>query len=299
MAARDDALVLGSGYAANAGTIPAICGPRDLVFVDKAAHASILDGCAISRAKTVRFRHNDPGDLDRRLRAAEGPGIRLVVVDSVYSMDGDVAPLPDLRTVCDDHGALLMVDEAHAIGVIGPSGRGIEDHFGWTALVDIKMGTLSKGIPSVGGWVAGPMPLIQHLRYHARPFLFSAALPPAQAGAAIEALRILAAEPERVRQTQHQAARLRQGLNELGISTGRSETAVVPMIVGGDDKACDLASACRRAGVIALPVLPPAVATGTARLRLAVTARHGEEEIDLAVKSFEAAARQVGLLGGR
>jgi 8-amino-7-oxononanoate synthase len=295
-AGRPDALVFGSGYAANAGTISAILGPRDTVFVDKADHASILDGCRISRATTVRFRHNDADDLDRRLRTLAGDGVRLVVVDSVYSMDGDIAPLPALREVCDRHGALLMVDEAHAFGVIGPRGGGIEDHFGHRAFVDIKMGTLSKAIPSVGGWVAGPVPLIQHLRYNARPFLFSAALPPGQIGAAIEALRILEAEPERVAHTQAQAARLRAALNDAGISTGRSESAVVPLIAGADDRACDLASACRRQGVIALPVLPPAVARGTARLRLAVTARHSADDIDIAITAFLTASRACGLL---
>jgi glycine C-acetyltransferase len=294
-AGRPDALVFGSGYAANAGTISAILGPRDTVFVDKADHASILDGCRISRARTVRFRHNDADDLDRRLRQEGGDGVRLVVVDSVYSMDGDIAPLPDLREACDSHGALLMVDEAHAFGVIGASGKGIEDHFGYRALVDIKMGTLSKAIPSVGGWVAGPVPLIQHLRYHARPFLFSAALPPAQAGAAIEALRILETEPERVAHTQRQAARLRAAFHDAGISTGLSESAVIPLIAGSDDRACELASAARREGVIGLPVLPPAVARGTARLRLAVTARHSAEDIDIAIKSFLAAARACGV----
>jgi len=295
-ACRPDAMVFGSGYAANAGTISAILGPRDTVFVDKADHASILDGCRISRATTVRFRHNDADDLDRRLRNEAGDGVRLVVVDSVYSMDGDVAPLPALREVCDRHGALLMVDEAHAFGVIGRTGKGIEDHFDHAAFVDIKMGTLSKAIPSVGGWVAASEELIQHLRYHARPFLFSAALPPAQIGAAIEALRILEAEPERVTHIQTQAARLRKALNDAGVSTGHSETAVVPLIAGADDRACELASACRREGVIALPVLPPAVARGTARLRLAITARHSEEDIGIAIKSFLAAGRACGLV---
>jgi glycine C-acetyltransferase len=289
-------MVFGSGYAANAGTISAILGPRDTVFVDKADHASILDGCRISRATTVRFRHNDADDLDRRLRNEAGDGVRLVVVDSVYSMDGDVAPLPALREVCDRHGALLMVDEAHAFGVIGRTGKGIEDHFDHTAFVDIKMGTLSKAIPSVGGWVAASEELIQHLRYHARPFLFSAALPPAQIGAAIAALQILEAEPERVTHIQAQAVRLRAALNDAGVSTGQSETAVVPLIAGADDRACELASACRREGVIALPVLPPAVARGTARLRLAITARHSEEDIDSAIRSFLAAGRTCGLV---
>ena len=234
--------------------------------------------------------------MDYRLQRATGDGVRLVVVDSVYSMDGDIAPLPELREVCDAHGALLMVDEAHALGVIGPEGRGIEDHFGWSALVDIKLGTLSKAIPSTGGWVAGPSLLVQHLQYVARPFVFSAALPPAQAGAALEALRIMQAEPERVDHTQRQSARLRAALQAAGLSTGRSQTAVIPLIAGSAEQTIELATACRRQGVMALPVLPPAVPNGSGRLRLAITARHTEADIDFAAQAFAAAARTTGLI---
>jgi 8-amino-7-oxononanoate synthase len=295
-AGRPDALVFGSGYAANVGTIGALCGPGDTVLIDKYDHASIVDGCRLSGATVTRFRHNDADHLDRRLQLSDASGLRLVIVDSVYSMDGDIAPLPELRTVCDAHGALLMVDEAHALGVIGRTGRGIEEHFGGSDLVDVKLGTLSKAIPSTGGWVAGPSSLIEHLKYHARPFLFSAALAPAQAGAALAALRILDREPERVTHTQRESARLRSILAEAGIETGHSETAVIPLIAGSDERAYDFATECRRAGVIALPVVSPAVPTGLARLRIAVTARHSEADIDAAATAFRTAARHCHLI---
>lgn len=293
---RDHALVFGSGYAANVGTVCALAGPGDTILIDKYVHASIVDGCRLSGAAVIRFRHNDPGHLERRLQLAEGSGLRLVIVDGVYSMDGDIAPLPELRTVCDAHGALLMVDEAHALGVIGSTGRGIEEHFGGSDLVDIKVGTLSKAVPSMGGWVAGSALLTGHLKYHARPFLFSAALGPAQVGAALAALRILDREPERVVHTQRESARLRAILAEAGMRTGQSETAVIPLIAGSDDRAYDFATACRRAGVIALPVVSPAVPNGLARLRIAVTAGHSAAHIDAAAEAFLTAARRCDLI---
>ncbi|MFJ2864428.1 aminotransferase class I/II-fold pyridoxal phosphate-dependent enzyme [Kitasatospora sp. NPDC087314] len=295
-ARRERALVFGSGYAANVGTVGALVGQGDTVLIDKYDHASIVDGCRLSGATVTRFRHNDVDHLERRLKAASPTGVRLVIVDSVYSMDGDIAPLPALRAVCDAHDALLMVDEAHALGVIGATGGGIEEHFGHRYRVDVKLGTLSKAIPSMGGWVAGSHELIGHLRYAARPFLFSAALGPAQTGAALESLRILRREPERVTHTQVQAQRLRERLNAAGISTMDSSTAVLPVIAGSDDAAYDYATACRKAGVIGLPVVTPAVPNDLARLRIAVTARHTAADIDFAADAFLTAAAQTGLI---
>ena len=294
---RESAIVFGSGYAANVGTIGALAGPGDTVLIDKIDHASIVDGCQLSGATVTRFRHNDPDHLGQRLAATKGDGLRLVIVDSVYSMDGDIAPLPELREVCDAYGALLMVDEAHALGVIGETGRGIEDHFGHQVRVDIKLGTLSKGIPATGGWVVGSPDLIRYLRFHARPFLFSAALAPAQAGAALAALRVLRQEPERVTFIQQEAARMRGTLTDAGVNSGRSETAVVPLIAGSDERAYDLATECRKAGVIGLPVVSPAVPNTQARLRIAITARHSKADLDLAAERFLAGARACGLIG--
>jgi 8-amino-7-oxononanoate synthase len=295
-AGREAAIVFGSGYAANVGTAGALVGPGDTVFLDKIDHASIVDGCQLSGAEVVRFRHNDAEHLDTRLAATSTPGVKLVIVDSVYSMDGDVAPLPALREVCDRHDALLMVDEAHALGVIGSTGRGIEEHFDWSTVVDIKLGTLSKAIPSVGGWVAGSAELIGHLRYRARPFVFSAALPPAQAAAALTSLRILAAEPHRVIHIQKQAQRLRQVVAEAGMDTRQSETAVVPLIAGTDEQAYQLAQACFDRGVVGLPVVTPAVPASAARLRIAITASHTEADVDTAAAVFVDAATACGII---
>ena len=294
---RESAIVFGSGYAANVGTIGALVGPGDTVLVDKLDHASIVDGCQLSGATVTRFRHNDPNHLDQRLAAVQGDGLRLVIVDSVYSMDGDIAPLPELRKVCDAHGALLMVDEAHALGVIGETGRGIEEHFNFEVKVDIKVGTLSKGIPATGGWVVGSPDLIRYLRFNARPFLFSAALAPAQVGTALAALRILRAEPERVRHIQEESARLRTTVAAAGLNVGPSETAVIPLIAGGDEKAYDLATELRKRGVIGLPVVSPAVPNTQARLRIAITAKHTKADLDLAAEAFIDAARACGLIG--
>ncbi|WP_137233988.1 aminotransferase class I/II-fold pyridoxal phosphate-dependent enzyme [Streptomyces sp. BPSDS2] len=298
VAERESAIVFGSGYAANVGTIGALVGPGDTVFVDKYAHASIVDGCRLSGATVVRFRHNDTEHLARRMEAADPGGVRLVIVDSVYSMDGDIAPLPRLREVCDAHEALLMADEAHALGVIGRTGLGVEEHFDRRVRVDVKLGTLSKAIPSMGGWVAGSSELIGHLRYAARPFLFSAALAPASAGAALEALRVLRAEPERVALIQGYGARFRELVTAGGMRTGDSETAVVPLIAGSDESAYDLATTARRLGVIGLPVVTPAVPRDLARLRIAVTARHTDTDVELAAEAFLKAAGECGLLTG-
>ncbi|MER5562506.1 MULTISPECIES: aminotransferase class I/II-fold pyridoxal phosphate-dependent enzyme [unclassified Streptomyces] len=295
-AGREQALVFGSGYAANVGTVGALVGPGDTVFIDKYDHASIVDGCKLSGATVVRFRHNDVAHLERRLNTAPDTGVRLVIVDSVYSMDGDIAPLLDLRKVCDTHNALLMVDEAHALGVIGATGKGIEEHFGHEAKVDVKLGTLSKAVPSMGGWVAGSAELIHHLKYAARPFLFSAALGPAQAAAALESLRILQREPNRVEFIQRESARFRSLLHESGLSTMESETAVVPLIAGSDTAAYDFATVSRKNGVIGLPVVTPAVPNDLARLRIAITAAHTTADIDFAAEAFISSARQCRII---
>jgi len=294
-AGREAALVFSSGYAVNLGVIGALVGEGDTVVVDKLAHASILDGCRLSGADVVRFRHNDAEHLAARLAAAPATGVRLVVVDSVYSMDGDIAPLPALREVCDAHGALLMVDEAHALGTVGRTGRGIEEHFEHRHLADVKVGTLSKGIPSVGGWVAASADLVHHLRYAARPFLFSAALPAAQAAAALESLRILEAEPWRAEHVQRESRHFRELVRAGGMDVGDSRTAVVPLVIGTDLQAYEYATACRDGRVVGLPVVTPAVPTNTARLRIAITAAHTREHVEHAADVFLRTAARTGL----
>lgn len=295
---REGALVFSSGYAANVGTIGALVGAGDTILLDKLDHASIVDGAQLSGAKLTRFRHNDPKHLDSRLAAADKSGTLLVIVDSVYSMDGDIAPLPELREVCDKHGALLMVDEAHALGTIGATGRGIEEHFNHEVKADIKVGTLSKAVPSNGGYLCGSEAFLQYLKRLARPFLFSAALNPAAVGAALETIRILDREPWRVTHAQTESARFRSIVQEAGFDTGLSQTAVVPLIVGSDENAWDFATASRKAGVIGLPVMTPAVEKGRARLRIAITAAHSKDDVDAGAEAFITAARQLRLIGG-
>ncbi|MEV4315423.1 8-amino-7-oxononanoate synthase [Actinocrispum sp. NPDC049592] len=290
---RDKGLVFSSGYAGNIGTIGAVAGPGDTIVLDKLAHASLVDGAQLSGATVTRFRHNDAGHLDRRLAEVTKTGTILVIVDSVYSMDGDIAPLPELREVCDKHNALLMVDEAHALGVIGATGRGIEEHFNYEFKADIKVGTLSKAIPANGGWLVGPEDFMYYMKRAARPFLFSAALAPAQLGAGLESLRILDKEPWRVQYAQQESTRFRDILKEAGMDTGDSETAVVPLIVGSSENAFDYSTELRRAGVIGIPVITPAVPPSLSRLRIAITAAHSRQDLDTAIAAFLDAARKL------
>jgi glycine C-acetyltransferase len=293
---REAALTFSSGYATNLAAITTLVGRRDVVICDKLDHASLVDGCALSGAELMRFRHNDLADLERCLKRAASEATKLVVVDAVFSMDGDIAPLPGLVELCRAYDAWLMVDEAHSLGVLGANGRGIEEHFGLNGVIDVKMGTLSKAIPSVGGYLAGSAGLIQMFRHAARPFIFSAALPPPQVAAARAALDVMAAEPERVARVQANARYFRERLRALGFNTLHTETAIVPLICGSDERAYQMVRECQQRGVFALPVVSPAVPEGLARLRATVTAAHTRDEIDCALEVFAVAGRQVGVI---
>ena len=233
----DDAITFSSGYATNLTTVSTLVGRHDTVFCDKLNHASIVDGCLLSGAKFVRFRHNDMQDLEERLQEAPSKGARLVVSDAVFSMDGDILHLPPLVDLCRRYHAWLMIDEAHSLGVLGETGRGIEEHFHMPGVIDIKMGTLSKTIPSVGGYIAGAKDLITYLRHQSRAYIFSAALPPAQAAAALEGFRVIEDEPWRVKAVQRNAAHFIQSVRGHGLDTLQTETAIVPVLCGTDDRA--------------------------------------------------------------
>ncbi|MCC6190450.1 MAG: aminotransferase class I/II-fold pyridoxal phosphate-dependent enzyme [Anaerolineales bacterium] len=292
----DDAVTFSSGYVTNLTAIATMVGRHDIVICDKLNHASIVDGCILSGADMVRFRHNDMDDLERCLKKADPRAAKLVVVDAVFSMDGDVIDLPTTVELCQTYGAYLMVDEAHSIGVLGERGRGIEEHFGLTGVIDLKMGTLSKTIPSVGGYLAGRADLIQMFRHASRAFIFSAALPPAQAAAAKVAFEVIMEEPERVLQLRRNAARFISGLKGLGFDTMRTETAIVPVMCGTDERAFTMTRHCQRDDIFVLPVVSPAVPEGQARLRATVTAAHTLADIDKALEVFERAGKRTGLL---
>jgi 8-amino-7-oxononanoate synthase len=291
------AIAFASGYIANISTISALLDRHDTVICDKLDHASIVDGCLLSGAKMVRFRHNDLEQLAERLEKADPRHRKMVIVDGVYSMDGDIADLPGIKTLCTQHDALLMVDEAHSLGVLGATGTGIEEHFGLPAdTIDIKMGTFSKAIPSVGGFVAGSAEMITALKHKARGFIYSAALPPASAAASIAALQVIREEPERVRSLQHKFGYFLGALKAAGFDVLASQAAIAPVICGTPELATRLMMHCVDHGVFVQAILPPVVPAGLARLRATVTANHTIEDIDHAVAVMTAGARKLGIL---
>lgn len=292
----EDAITFSSGYVTNLTVISTMVGRHDVVICDKLNHASIVDGCMLSGADFVRFRHNDMADLERCLRQADSSAAKLVVVDAVFSMDGDLINLPRTAELCRQYHAWLMVDEAHSLGVLGKTGRGIEEHFGLSNVIDLKMGTLSKTIPSVGGYLAGDKDLIHMFRHASRAFIFSAALPPAQAAAAKAALEVIQEEPERVATLHQNARHFRNSLKQLSFDTMRTETAIVPVLCGPDERAYQMVKHCQHDDIFVLPVVSPAVPEGTARLRATVTAAHTSAEIDRALDSFESAGKKIGII---
>ena len=294
---RDDAIVFSSGYVTNLATISTIVGKGDWVISDKWNHASIVDGCSLARGNFVRFRHNDMKDLERRLRQApEGAG-KLVVADAVFSMDGDIFPLPEALKICRKYDARLMIDEAHSLGVLGKTGHGIEEYFDMPGSIDIKMGTLSKTIPGVGGYIAADEEMITFLKHAARAFIFSAALPPAVVAACKAGFEVIEREGvERNRILTRNVNHFIGGLQERGFDTGVSVTPIVPIMTYSEDKAFMMTKYCQEHGVFVLPVLPPAVPPGKSRLRANVTAAHTPEDIDFALDVSEAAGKYAGVI---
>ncbi|MFC9795544.1 aminotransferase class I/II-fold pyridoxal phosphate-dependent enzyme [Streptomyces sp. NPDC127584] len=292
----EDAIVFSSGYMANVATVGALVGPGDTVIGDVYNHASILDGYRLSNAKVVTYAHNDLADLERALRKA-GDGGRLVVTDAVFSMDGDVADLPGILELCERYDAPLMVDEAHSLGVLGDTGRGITEHFGIDPdRVHVKMGTLSKTVPSAGGYVAGSRDLIFALKNNARGWMFSAAATPAQVAAAKAAVDVMTAAPSLPRELRLRTTRYRDQLHALGFDTLASETPVVPVICSSADQAVEMARLCQQDGLFVQPIVYPAVPRTLPRLRTIVNLSHTEADLDAAVLTLEKAGRACGLI---
>lgn len=281
------ALIFSSGYHANTGVIPALAGPGDALFSDALNHASIIDGARLSRAEIHIYRHSDPDDLERELRQGGAARRKLIVTESIFSMDGDRAPLGEIAGLAKKYGALLMVDEAHATGVIGPNGAGLVEELGLTDQVQVQMGTFSKALGSLGGFVAGSRELIDFLINRSRSFLFTTGLPPAVLAASAESLRIVEREPQRRAQLMEHARQLRAGLEKAGFTLGPSQSQILPVRIGDDRRAM---AACRyllRQGVFVQGVRPPTVPEGTARLRMAPMATHSSSQIAEALAAFE------------
>ncbi|MGD2153922.1 MAG: aminotransferase class I/II-fold pyridoxal phosphate-dependent enzyme [Gemmatimonadales bacterium] len=286
------AITFGSGYMANLAAVSALVGPDDQVILDERSHRSLSDACLLARVPTCTFRHNDPASLDDRLRGSAKAGRTLIAVDGLYSMDGDVCPLPELVELKRRYGAFLLVDEAHSLGALGPTGRGVDEHFGLAPdAVDIWTGALSKAIPSNGGFLAGSRELIIYLQHAAAPFWFSAALCPPAVAAASAALRVVRREPQRLTQLAQNAARLGAGLRDLGYETGAGASAIIPVIVGEAEATWRLARGLFDRGVIASAVVHPAVPRDGARLRICATAAYTEDDLDEALDAFDQVRR--------
>lgn len=293
----DAAITMSSGYVTNLATISSLLRKGDTVICDKLNHASIVDGCLLSMAKFVRFRHNDMEHLELRLQQADKNGRVLVIADSVFSMDGDIINLPEVSRLCKKYGAYLMIDEAHSVGVIGETGHGIEEHFGMPAdTIDIKMGTLSKTIPSAGGYVAGNHKLIDFLKHEARAFIFSAAVPPASAAAAKAAFDVIEEEPWRVQKIQNNYLRFANKLKEAGYNLLFTETAIVPVVCGSTDSAARLAKYCRDNGIFVQAIVAPVVPEGLARLRACISAAHTIEDIDYCADVIIEGGKKLGII---
>jgi len=291
------ALVFTTGHQANVGTLGTILGPSDTVVADSGDHASILDGCILSRAKLRPFRHNRMDLLERRLEAAAGDGGGvLVVVDGVFSMEGDIAPLSEIAEQCARFGARLMVDEAHALGVLGARGAGTCELLGVEDRVDLRMATFSKSLASIGGFVAGPEGVIEFLRYNARPLMFTAALPPSNTAGVLAALHVMQREPERRECLWVNARRLQEGLRSMGFDIGTTETPIVPFLIGEFEKTLLFWRKLFDAGVFTNPVVPPALPPSRCRLRTSVMATHTADQIDYALETFGRLGKELGVI---
>ncbi len=290
-------LVFQSGFTANAGAIPAVVDKGDIIISDELNHASIIDGCRLSRADVIRYKHSDMKDLERVIKEVkDNYNTKLIITDGVFSMDGDIAKLPEIVELAEKYGCLTYVDDAHASGVLGRSGRGSADHFGLHGRVDIQIGTLSKAIGVVGGYVAGNKNLIEWLNHRGRPFLFSTAVPPSVAAACLEAINILSESSELTDKLWDNARYLKNGLNKLGFNTGKSETPITPVIAGEDRKAIKLSERLFEEGVFAQSIVFPTVPRDGARVRTIVTAAHTKKDLDDALNAFEKVGKELGLI---
>ena len=295
---REEAvLVFQSGFNCNAGTIQAVTDEGDLILSDELNHASIIDGARLSKAKKARYKHSDMEDLERILKEDRDKYNNvLIITDGVFSMDGDIAKLPEIVEIAEKYNCMTYVDDAHSSGVLGQSGRGTIDHFDLHGRVDFTIGTLSKAIGVVGGYVAGKKASIEWLKNRGRPFLFSTALPPAAIGAIIEAIKMLMESEEYTDKLWDNARYFKEKMSTLGFNTGESETPITPIIIGEESKAIEFSKKLFEAGVFVSPIVFPTVPKGTGRVRCMVTAGHTKEQLDRAVEIFKSVGKEMNIL---
>ena len=293
---KESCLVFSTGYQANLGLVSGLVGRDEVVYLDKLDHASIVDGATMSRAQVVRFNHGDLAGLERKLKSDDRPHGAMIVVDGVFSMEGDIADLPHLVPLAKKYGAALAVDDAHSIGVLGPTGAGTAEHFGLTDKVDLIVGTFSKSLASIGGFVAGDEYVIHFLKHHARPLIFTASLPASNTAGVLAALEILRSEPERRAALWQNTKRLADGLKSLGFDIGPSETPIIPVLIGPLEKTLVVWRQLFDAGVFTNPVVPPAVPPSQCRLRASVMATHTAAQVDFALEAFASLGKSVGVI---
>lgn len=298
---KESVLLWSTGFMSNSGSIGTLCGRKDLIFADREDHASLIDGFVLSGARLIRTKHNDMADLERRLEqhADHDSGGKLIAVDGVYSMTGEVAPVDELVRLARAHGARLLVDEAHALGAIGPGGRGTAAHFGLTAEVDLITGTFSKAFASMGGFLAGPQSVKDYLMHHSRQFMYTASFTPSVAATILASLRVMQAQPELVDQVRENARWMRDELERMGYECLHSDTAVVPIVVGSIEKLLCFNERIYEEGIFANPVLPPAVPTNACLVRTSYMATHDRADLQEALDIFERVGNELGIIGPR
>jgi 8-amino-7-oxononanoate synthase len=294
---KEAALCFSTGFQTNLGAISALCGKDDVIFCDRENHASIIDGCRLSFAELKKFKHNDMADLDAQLERVDSSRGKLIVIDGLYSMMGDIADLKTVVALAKKHGARVMVDEAHSVGVLGKGGRGAAEHCGVLDKVDLVMGTFSKSFASLGGFIAGPEPVVHYIKHHARSLIFSASMTPASAAAALAALDIIEKEPQLRRNVLAVAHRVRTGLRRIGLEVGGTpDSPIVPVLIGDQGKMMRMWRGLFDSGLFANAVTIPAVPPGMDLIRTSYIASHTDEQVGLILARFEAAARAVGVL---
>ncbi|MDD3374474.1 MAG: 8-amino-7-oxononanoate synthase [Candidatus Omnitrophica bacterium] len=292
----EDCLVFSTGYMANVGILSSVCTREDVVFSDRLNHASIVDGIVLSRAAFKRYPHRDMDILEKRLQEAKGYRKRLIVTDSVFSMDGDIAPLDKIVFLAKKHDALVMVDEAHSFGVLGKQGKGLAEHFGVEKEIDIQMGTLSKAAGSFGAYCCGAKEMIQFFMNKAHSFIYTTAMPPSVAAASIKAIEIIQSEPQRRSLVLGHSQRLRKELKQMGFDTLDSCTPIIPIIVKDESLALRFSQKLFDAGIFIQAIRPPTVPAKTARLRVTVTASHTKEDIDFVIETLQRIGKELCLI---
>ena len=293
---KEDCLVFSTGYSANVGLISGLIGRGEVVYLDKLDHASIVDGAKMSYGDTLRFTHGDLPALERMIERTKNGRGAMIIVDGVYSMEGDIANVPELVRIAKKYGIALALDDAHSIGVLGPNGDGTAAHFGLTEEVDLIAGTFSKSLASIGGFVAGTESVIHYLKHHSRPLIFTASLPPANTAGVLAALEVIKSEPERRENLWANTRRLHDGFRQLGYDIGETETPIVPVLIGPLEKTFVFWRKLFDAGVFTNPVAPPAVPPSQCRLRTSLMATHSFDQIDFCLEQFASIGRELGVI---